>query len=47
MKQVQKIENYLSLEARVQCHDKWMPRSRDQNFLFRDGVSHTATIDEV
>jgi hypothetical protein len=47
MKQVQKIENYLRLEARVQCCNKWMPRSKDQSFLFSDGVSHTATTDDV
>ena len=47
MKQVQKIGNYLRLEARVQCHNKWMPQSKDQSFLFRYGVSHTATIDDV
>ena len=35
------------LEARIQCCNKWMPRSKDQSFLFTDGVSHTATTDNV
>jgi hypothetical protein len=47
MKQVQKIENYLCLEARVQCHNKWMPRSKDQNLLFSDGGRHIATTDDL
>ena len=47
MKQVQKIENYLCLEARVQCRNKRMPTSKDQSLLFSDGVSHTATTDDV
>jgi len=47
MKQVQKIQNYLCLEAQVQRHNKWMTRSQDQSFLFSDGVSHTATTHDV
>ena len=42
-----KIQNYLRLEARVQRRNKWMPRSKDQSFLFSDDVSHTATTDDV
>ena len=33
MKQVKKIENYLCLEARVQCHNKWILLSKDQRLL--------------
>jgi hypothetical protein len=33
MKQVQIIENYRCLEARVQCHNKWTPRSKDQSLF--------------
>jgi hypothetical protein len=47
MKEIQEIENYLCLEARVQCRDKWMPRSKDQSFLLSDGVTHTATTDDA
>ena len=47
MRQVQKIENYLCLEARGQRCNEWLTRSKDQSFLFTDGVSHTATTDEV
>src|SRR5215469_11424153 len=45
MKNVQRIENYLCLEARVQCCNKWMPTSKDQSFFFGYSVSHTATDD--
>jgi hypothetical protein len=47
MKQVQKIENYLCLEAPAQCHNKWMPCSKDQNLLFSDGGRHIATTDDL
>jgi len=43
MKQVQKIQNYLCLEARVQCHNKWMPKSKDQSLFFSDSGRHIAT----
>jgi len=47
MKQVQKTENYLCLEAQVQCHNKWMPRSKHQSLLFFYVGRHIATTDDV
>ena len=47
MKRIQKIANYLCLEAGVQGRNKRMARSKNQSFLFRDGISHAATVDDV
>ena len=47
MKQDQKNQNYLRLEAQIQCCNKRMARSKDQGCLFTDSVSHTAAADYV
>ena len=46
MKQFKKIENYLCLEARAQCRNKWMPWSKDQRLLFSDGERLIAITDD-
>ena len=47
IKQVQKTENCLFLEAGIQCHNKWMPWSKGQSLLFSDVGRHIATTGDV
>ena len=41
MRQVQKVENYLCLEGRVQRRNKWMPQNKDQSLFFSVTVEDT------
>jgi hypothetical protein len=47
MKQVQNIENYLSLEATVKSGNKWVSGSQDENLLFSNHERGIAVTDNV